>query len=269
MSCFGPEFTYVTWDYRGLFGSDKLVQPRGLAIHEHAKDALEVLRAAGFEKADVMIGHSLGTAVTLEFVLLFPECVKALVLMNGFHGHVFSTAFQPLVRIPFMGDFISSLTEMLISNQWMLRRAGGQKYSLGSSAISYFTRVFGSSWLKEALGEEYLLDFMERYMAVLTSEDLECSLRLFQELDAHSVYHLLPTITQPTLVISGFWDVLTPALQSLEISRRVPHSVHYCDPLSTHATPLESPERCLGVICSFFDDNGIASVASSKRAKSE
>jgi hypothetical protein len=63
--------------------------------------------------------------------------------------------------------------------------------------------------------------------------------------------------------------VLTPALQSIEISRRVPHSVHYCDPLSTHVTPLESPERCLGVICSFFEDRGIAQVAKAKATKSE
>jgi pimeloyl-ACP methyl ester carboxylesterase len=136
MSCFGQEFTYVTWDYRGLFGSDKLVQPRGLAINEHAKDALEVLRAAGFEKADVMVGHSLGTAVTLEFALLFPDSVKALVIMNGFHGHVFSTAFQMTVRVPFLGDLFSWLTELLINNQWLLRSAGELTAPIAASVVS-------------------------------------------------------------------------------------------------------------------------------------
>ena len=50
-----------------------------------------------------------------------------------------------------------------------------------------------------------------------------------EELDAHSIYHLLATITHPLLLISGFLDVATPAQQSVEISRQVPHADHYCD----------------------------------------
>lgn len=43
-----------------------------------------------------MAGHSQGTAVTLEFAVLYPERVDSLMLINGMHGHVFSTAFQPM-----------------------------------------------------------------------------------------------------------------------------------------------------------------------------
>lgn len=54
---FGDEYTYVTWDYRGFFETSKPPNPRALSIPEHARDAIEVLHAAGFKKADVMIGH--------------------------------------------------------------------------------------------------------------------------------------------------------------------------------------------------------------------
>ena len=50
----------MTWDYRGLFGTTVPQYPRQLSISEHAKDAMEVLSAAGFDKADVMIGHRHG-----------------------------------------------------------------------------------------------------------------------------------------------------------------------------------------------------------------
>jgi len=51
----------------------------------------------------------------------------------------------------------------------------------------------------------------------------------FQELDAHSVYHLLPLIEQPILTISGFFDMLIPVNQSAEIAWRVSgDAVHYC-----------------------------------------
>ena len=48
-------------------------------------------------------------------------------------------------------------------------------------------------------------------------------LRMFQELNAHSVYHLLPRLEQPTLIVSGALDTITPAMVSVEMARRIPH----------------------------------------------
>lgn len=107
LSYYGAEYTYVTWDYRGFFNSSTPDKLRRISVPEHAQDAKEVLEAAGFSKADVMIGHSMGTVVTLETVLLFPEMVDTIVLLNGFHGQVFRTAFQLIFRIPFMGDAVA------------------------------------------------------------------------------------------------------------------------------------------------------------------
>ena len=39
--------------------------------------------ASGFTKADVVVGHSMGTAVGMEMALLFPERVGSLILLNG------------------------------------------------------------------------------------------------------------------------------------------------------------------------------------------
>merc|ERR1711939_1215825 len=73
MCWFGSDFTYVTWDYRGFFDSEKPSRLRKISIPEHAMDAMEVLQACGFSKAGVMVGHSMGTAVSFETVLLYPE----------------------------------------------------------------------------------------------------------------------------------------------------------------------------------------------------
>jgi hypothetical protein len=74
---------------------------------------------------------------------------------------------------------------------------------------------------------------------------MENYMRLFQELDAFSLFHLLRSIQQPTLIISGALDTVTPALSSMEMARRMPHASHYCDPFSTHMSLLESPEWCV------------------------
>jgi len=102
-----------------------------------------------------------------------------------------------------------------------------------------------------------MYDFMDAYLGGITDsqENLTSWLRSFQELDAHSVYHLLHLIEQPMLVISGFFDMLTPPMQSVEIAQRVPRASLYIDPLSSHASLLESPEYCLAEIEHFLVKN--------------
>ena len=118
----------------------------------------------------------------------------------------------------------------------------------------FFFRQFGSPLLLASQGDRYMLTFLEAYVGeICTSKrNVESYLRLFQELAAHSVYHLLPTIKAPTLIISGYLDVLTPPLQSVEMARRIPNSSHYCDPFSSHMSILESPEWVIAEIDAFL-----------------
>ena len=59
---------------------------RYLSVSDHAHDAYEVLTSCGFWHADVVLGHSMGTAVALELSLLYPDAVGSMILLNGFHG---------------------------------------------------------------------------------------------------------------------------------------------------------------------------------------
>ena len=253
------EFVYVTWDYRGFFASDAPARPRRISIPEHAQDALEALAAAGYgdrcTNDVVMVGHSMGVAVALEATLLFPERIGALVLLNGFHGHVFQTAFQPLVRVLFAGDLIYALVEALLacseSTLEGFRRLS--ESTLSRVTMPLYARLFGSPLLRSLQppgARCYLETFFAAYWGALCadSKSARSYLRLFLELDAHSVWHLLPSIEQPVLLVSGFHGMVTPAMQSVELARRLPRATHYCDPYSSHASLLESPERCLAEI---------------------
>ena len=252
---FGDDFVYVTWDYRGLFGSESPAETeRRLSVRDSAEDAIEVLSCCGYDSCDVMIGHSMGTIVALESVLLYPKKIKSVILLNGFHGHVFSTAFQPLVRIPLVGDFTSSYVEALLSSKRLTECVRVLLSGWLGIFFPLYSTFFGSSLMRKIDGPDYLSVFLDGYMGPLfrSPQSLRNYLRLFQELDAHSVYHLLPTITQPLLMVSGLCDMLTPAMQSVEIARRVPGSEHYCDPFSSHMSILESPEQCVAEIAEFL-----------------
>lgn len=250
MCWFGPTFTYVTWDYRGFFGSEKPGRLRTISIPEHANDAIEVLTACGFERADVMVGHSMGTAVAFETVLLWLDKIGSLIILNGFHGHVFSTMLQFIWRVPFAGDFVSGVIIHLVQNPQRIDQVRKALRPLVKKILPMYARWFGSKMWIKIHGERYLLDFLESYLGGLceSRSNAESYAQLAQELDAHSVYHLLHSIKHPVLLISGFLDFVTPAMQSFEIERQIPQAIHYCDPFSSHATLLESPGWCVAEV---------------------
>jgi pimeloyl-ACP methyl ester carboxylesterase len=80
-------------------------------------------------------------------------------------------------------------------------------------------------------------------------------LRLFQELDAHSVYHLRREIETPTLIISGALDPLTPARQSWQMAARLPHARHLRLWRAGHLSLVERPEVVVPAIERFLEDD--------------
>ena len=218
---FGDQFTYVTWDYRGFFSSQAPDRPRRVAINEHAEDAMEarlsplslhtkqtrgtevleysrvqVLSCCGFDHCEVMIGHSMGTAVAFETCLLFPHRVGSLVILNGFHGHVFQTAFQPLCRYPFVGDAVGKLVEMLIDHPMMLDTAFRVLPRMMRAGLPQYARIFGSKLMCRIAGDTYFLAFLESYTSTIISskKNLTSYLSATQQASPHRRF----SCNQPT-----------------------------------------------------------------------
>jgi pimeloyl-ACP methyl ester carboxylesterase len=291
MCHYGDAFTYVSWDYRGLFKSSHFTtSKRPLSIAEHARDARDILQAlhgeggvgGGRNPGDtIIVGHSMGSCVAFEFALLFPAQVHSLIILNGFHGHIYSTGGQPICRLPFAADFISAAVELLLSHTAVLRCILWALQPPFRAVVG----LYGSMWqspstqLVQSMGPTYLLDFVMNYFGDIMSSPRHAQnwLTCIHELQAFSCYHVLPRVSAPTLIISGFWDMITPPMQSVEIARRVPGSLHYCDPFSSHVTILESPEWCvaeielflLGLGVSGSDDNTVEKKCGKEEVKAK
>jgi pimeloyl-ACP methyl ester carboxylesterase len=76
----GPARGLVGVDLRGRGDSDK--PDSGYGLEAHAGDLVRVLDHLGLENATVA-GHSMGAFVALKAALLFPERIRALVLLDG------------------------------------------------------------------------------------------------------------------------------------------------------------------------------------------
>jgi lipase len=75
-------------DLRGRGDSDK--PEAGYSLEAHAADVVRVLDHLGLESA-VLVGHSMGGFVALKTALMFPERVRAIVLLDGGWPRVEST----------------------------------------------------------------------------------------------------------------------------------------------------------------------------------
>jgi 3-oxoadipate enol-lactonase len=228
-------YRIITWDYRGLFDSTPPIRRAHMSITDHAEDAFAVLDAEGVERA-VFCGWSMGVQVTLEAASMCPERVAGMVLMNGTYGHVFSSGLQPWVRLPFAGAWLNAVVETVADRPGLAR-------AIQFAAPRTVMPTAALFWLISRANPARMTPVMERYMReVFDPHTFPNYLRLFQELDAHSVLHHLRDIHVPALVVSGAWDWLTPAYQSQVIAKRLPDAEAIHLRRASHFVLLERPE---------------------------
>jgi pimeloyl-ACP methyl ester carboxylesterase len=169
------------------------------------------------------------------------------VLINGTYGHTLSTGFQPLFSVPFLPKRLHAFLEWLQANPSMADRLA--KLTRFAELPTYLMLL-----LTAGARARELVPLLSRYLDDVLGPSFRNFLRLFQELDAHSVYHLLPEIEAPALVISGQLDPLTPAFQSREMARRLPHAEHVALFRSSHFSLVERPEVVVPAIRRFLDE---------------
>jgi pimeloyl-ACP methyl ester carboxylesterase len=247
---FYPEYRFITWDYRGLFDSSTPGSRRHLSIADHAEDARALLDAEGVSRA-VVCGWSMGVQVSLELSTLYPERIAGLVLLNGTYGHAFSSGFQPLVPLPLIGRYGHRIIEFFVERPELTSRIAAL-YELG------MTPTLALFWLVSQTPLERARTLIDRYRNdIFGRGSFGNYLRLFQELDAHSAYHHLKDITVPALVVSGRFDILTPAYQSREMARRMPSAEWLHLGRASHFVLVERPEVVIPRIERFLGDHGL------------
>ncbi|MEK7690118.1 MAG: alpha/beta hydrolase [Bdellovibrionota bacterium] len=253
LSSWGPlidglrsDFKFITWDYRGLFGSQNADDLHlDLSVRRHAEDLLSILDAEGVREA-VFCGWSMGVQVALEAAYRSPDRADRLILLNGTHGHALETGFQPVFRVPFFSKYLNEVIEAGLESRFIREAVcsipnhrGFQKYAGWALERIWDNPKF--SWVVATYCDD-----------VFNETNFPNLLRLFQELNAHSVYHFLRHVTQPALVLSGGMDVLTPAYQSKEMARKLPNSRWINYPLASHFLLQEKPRQILAEIRKFI-----------------
>ncbi len=236
-------YTFVSWDYRGLYRSGPPTVADALRVEDHARDALAILEAENIERA-AFLGWSMGVQVGLELFRDFPERVASFVLINGVAGVPYQTVAG-----------IAVLEHLLPPAIWHLRRASPLVSRFIARAVRWPETV---GWYKRiglassALDEDLFRELAQTFVDL----DMERYLRLLYLIGEHDAYDVLTEVDVPTLIIAGDRDIMTPRRAAERMARLVPGAELLIVPGGTHYVAIEYPELVNLRVEKFFRERG-------------
>jgi len=240
---FRSRFRVILWDYRahGLSSTPADLATADLTVERNAKDLHAVLMALNIAEPAVLLGHSMGCQVVLQFATDHPELVRALVPMFGTFG-------KPLDS--FM-DFKHSRT--LITALAKVARYGSRRTTRLLLPL-YASPIAFDIGRRTGLVDRYYANRrdIDAYMEHLGRMDPKAFLRMVELMGDHDMESALPSIQAPTLVIAGEKDLFTPLHRSQRMAQLIPNAEIIVLAEGSHAAIVEHPETINRRIERFF-----------------
>ena len=226
-------FTVLLWDYRGHGLSDRRLDPDAadLRIERHADDLACILDHLERTDPALIIGHSMGCQVILEFRRRHPARVAGLIPMLGTAGNALRTFFDNK-RSPLVIRTIHRV----------VRRAGP-----GANGLVRLGLRSPVAW-RVATG----FDLVDRYYANredlqpyldhLATMDQRLFLRAVLSIEDHTAWDLLPVLDRPMLVVAAERDRFTPMWCSTRMVEQTPGAELLVLAEGSHGALIEQPE---------------------------
>lgn len=224
-------YRLLTWDYRGLYGSQKpkLNEASAYAIPNHVRDLEVITREEGITEAAV-VGWSMGVQVSLETFRRLRPLVKSLVLINGTSGRALDT----VTPIPGMKAVMPSLVE-IARKAHALAKQLAQKTTSQPETVVWFKRM---GLVSETFDDGVFAELVHQYSAL----DMEAFFQNLKAIGTHDASDVLPLIDVPVLVITGDRDTFTPRALAQQMARNIRTAEMLVVRGGTHYTCVEFPE---------------------------
>jgi pimeloyl-ACP methyl ester carboxylesterase len=242
---FRKRFRVVLWDYRGHGRSSTPADPEtaDLSIPRFASDLRAVIQRLDVDEPPILIGHSMGCQVILEYAARHPGEVRALVPMLGTYARPLDTLLDsPLSRPIF--DLVKKTSA-----------------AMGRGGRRWFRPLVGAPWAFDVARRAGLVDRhyanrqdLEMYLEHLNKMDPRVLFRTIEQIADHDLTDALPGITAPTLVVAAENDLFTPLRCSEDMARLLPHAELFVLAQGSHAALVEHPETINLRLERFFDE---------------
>ena len=234
----GNELELVLLDPRGTGGSDPA---SGYQIADYASDLEELREQLGLDRM-LLLGHSHGGVVAIEYAAQHPERVERLVLASTLarFGAEQNAAMEAAIAAragePWYDDAVAALKTELEGNF----ETGRELMDLTLRMMPFYFASYGDeerAYIESLAGDELCVD----------------SLRLWEkEIFEHFDLRLrLPELTMPTLVITGSEDFITGPRAAEDLAT-IPGAETVVLDGSGHMIFVEARDRFRDAVLSFL-----------------
>jgi pimeloyl-ACP methyl ester carboxylesterase len=228
MDRLADRYRLIRWHYRGHGESDPPSNPDSYDIHEIAGDLRRVLDHLDADRP-VIVGHSMGVQVLLQFALDHPTVPRGLINICGSFGRPLDT-----LKDTDAAHRILPYLERLIA------MAPGAAQTLWETVLpTRLTNLVATATETNPsmMGARDMLPYLEH----VAKMDLQVFLKLVRNAAEHTTLEALPGIDVPTLIVAGRRDTVTPLHRSEQMHELMPHSELLVIDDATHVAPLEAP----------------------------
>jgi pimeloyl-ACP methyl ester carboxylesterase len=182
----------------------------------------------------ILIGHSLGGGLSLQYALRYPERVRALVLVNPFYG---IQQLPPLMRLAFQRKLIN--TTLLERMPYRLFR-----FFVDMSSVSFHVQSRETHILPEHIRYQTALDYTRAASGIYNIP------RTLPDLTSD-----LSRIHQPTLLLWGNRDQSLDPVSFPKVEEKLPNVVaSHSFPICGHVPHQCHPEQLNPHVMKFLSD---------------
>ncbi|MCL2541610.1 MAG: alpha/beta hydrolase [Nocardioidaceae bacterium] len=232
----------VSWNHRGVGGSDRPADPRNVEIQHFVEDGLSVMDHFGIERA-VLMGWSMGVNTMFEMAYRHPERVSGLFAMCGVPGDTFATMLGPLHLPHFVARAVTVNACRIAKYAGWLATPVTTRLPIGDRAVRLISHsglmfpVADPAATAVGLGE-FLTTPVDWYahLAISTSRHTRVS---------------LSSIHVPCRFVAASWDVLAGARDMASAAARI-EDADYIELRGSHFLQLEQPERIHELLLEFL-----------------
>jgi pimeloyl-ACP methyl ester carboxylesterase len=214
------------WHYRGHGRSGLPEDPARIDIPAHARDLIALLDHHEIDRA-VLVGHSMGTQVSLEAYRHAPARVAGLVLVCGSYGRVTATFHgSDVLKLVLPG-----IIEAVEKNRGLARALWGR---IPSGLAFKLARLSGEVDVSSIREEDF-----RWYMDHVSAMEPSLFLSMLKLAGEHSAEDLLAAIETPTLVVAAERDTFTPPELAKHMAEAIPEAELLFLEGASHAAPIE------------------------------
>lgn len=236
----------VSWNHRGVGGSERPRDRRHLEIEHFVQDGLSVMDHFGIDSA-VLMGWSMGVNTAFEMTYRHPERVRGIFAMAGVPGDTFSTMLAPL-RLP------RPIARLVTVNACRVAQYTGW------IATPLVRRIPVGAGLVNALGRTGFMFPMPdpATAAIGVQEFLTTPVDWYARLALGTSRHPRVRLSQihvPTMFVAATYDLLAGARDMASASARLAESgedTDYVELRGSHFIQLEMPERVHELLLDFL-----------------